>query len=133
MRAPRPSYVTGNFWRLFGYVRPYVWVFLLAVLLSAVVGVLEAVPMALLGAIVDALKLGASLPVAALPEGGNPVELVKHALPSGPRFWPVLAITLIAITLCKVTAEYAANLLMTRTGLKVVVKLRRQLYDHILR
>ena len=49
------------------------------------------------------------------------------------RLGDLLAGTLVAITLVKGLSEYASNMLMTSTGLKVVTRLRRQLYEHILR
>jgi ATP-binding cassette, subfamily B, bacterial MsbA len=136
MTASEPHQVRGSFTRLFAYVRPYAWVFALAVVLSAVVGALEAVPMALIGAIVDGLNLSVGPAGAAgLPEaaGFSPVQIVRAVLPSGEAFWPAIAATLVAVTVLKGAAEYAANLLMTGTGLKIVVRLRRQLYEHVLR
>jgi subfamily B ATP-binding cassette protein MsbA len=131
MQAPRQQIHRGDFWRLFAYVRPYVWVFLLAVALSALVGVLETAVPALVALVVDKLQAGAEAPAAAA--WWDPIQLVRGVFPEGPAFWPALAVGLVALTLCKGAAEYAGNMLMTGTGLKVVLRLRRQLYDHILR
>ncbi len=122
----------GEFWRLFGYVRPHLPTFLLAVVLTALVGGLETVVTALVIPLVDGLKSGADgLTVAA--SGGSLSGTIRGLFPDGAAYWPALAVTLVVITGCKGAAEYAANMLMTSTGLAVVTRLRRQLYEHVLR
>lgn len=122
----------GDFLRLFGYVRPYLWSFLLAVLLTAMVGVLEAVVTALVVPMVDMLNaVGQStIPVAGRFDIG---ALLRDIFPSGSRYWIALAATLVVVTACKGIAEYAANMLMTKTGLRVVVQIRCDLYNHVIR
>ena len=128
--ARQPS--RSEFWRLFGYVRPHLPVFLLAVVLTALVGGLETLVTALVIPLVDGLKGGAGgLEVAG---GGSWVtRAIRGLYPEGSAYWPALAGSLVVITVFKGTAEYASNMLMTRTGLKVVTHLRRELFEHILR
>jgi subfamily B ATP-binding cassette protein MsbA len=116
--------------RLFAYVRPHLWAFVLAVLLTALVGVLEAAVTALVVPLVDELGLAAT--GSAQTGSASLAGLFRELLPAGAAYWPALAATLIVITVGKGVAEYSANMLMTGTGLKVVVRLRRQLYEHIL-
>jgi subfamily B ATP-binding cassette protein MsbA len=121
----------GEFWRLFGYVRPHLPAFLLAVVLTALVGGLETVVTALVIPLVDGLKTGAE-GLAVTGQGGGVSRFVRDLFPAGAAYWPALAATLVAIAACKGVAEYAANMLMTTTGLRVVTRLRRQLFDHVL-
>jgi subfamily B ATP-binding cassette protein MsbA len=121
----------GEFRRLFGYVRPHLLTFLTAVVLTALVGGLETVITALVIPLVDGLKTGDSLTVSA--QTGGISGAIRGLFPAGASYWPVLAGALVVITATKGVAEYSANMLMTRTGLHVVTRLRRQLFDHILR
>jgi ATP-binding cassette, subfamily B, bacterial MsbA len=107
-------------------------VFLFAVALTALVGLLETVVTAMVIPLVDGLKTGADgVTVAA---GGSWLtQSVRGLFPAGAAYWPALAGMLVAVTALKGTAEYASNMLMTRTGLKVVTRVRRQLYEHVLR
>lgn len=124
----------SEFLRLFAYVRPHAAVFVLAVFLTALVGGLETVVTALVIPLVDGLK---SSPQDSLALGAAGTQgltgFIRGIFPTGAAYWPMLAGSLVVITLVKGLSEYASNMLMTRTGLKVVTRLRRQLYEHILR
>ena len=109
----------GEFRRLFGYVRPHLPTFLVAVALTALVGGLETVITAMVIPLVDGLKIGSEGLVVAEGAGGVS-RLVRSLFPAGPAYWPVLAGALVVITAVKGSAEYAANMLMTSTGLSVV-------------
>ena len=120
----------GEFWRLFAYVRPYAGLFVVAVLLTALVGVLEAVVTALIIPLVDAIE-GVGVGDAASPF--NLSHFVRSIFPEGTGYWVALSASLVLLTAAKGLAEYGANMIMSSTGLKIVTRLRRQLYDHILR
>jgi len=122
----------GQFIRLFRYVKPYLGVFLLAVLLTALVGALETVVTALVIPLVDGLSAAGGAAIANGPRTGMST-FIRGLFPTGTAYWPVLAASLVVITATKGLAEYTSNMLMTRTGLKVVTTLRRQLYQHILK
>jgi subfamily B ATP-binding cassette protein MsbA len=128
MSGPERRDSHSDFLRLFAYVRPYAPLFVLAVFLTALVGLLEAVVTALVVPLVDAIEGSA---VSTGPFDFLPV--IRSIFPEGTGYWPALAATLVAITCVKGLAEYGANMIMTGTGLKIVTKLRRQLYDHVLR
>jgi ATP-binding cassette, subfamily B, bacterial MsbA len=134
MREGGHSRYGSDFARLFGYVRPYLWTFLFAVVLTALVGLLETVPMILIAPLVDGLNFTAGAVVAGTGAGFDPAALVRSLLPdpSTGSYWLALASLLVANSLVKGSAEYGSNLLMTGTGVKIVVRLRRQLYDHVL-
>lgn len=132
MAGPTQQPSRSDFWRLFGYVRPHLAKFLIAVLLTALVGGLETLVTALVIPLVDGLKSGGdTLTVAA--QGTSLTRAIRGLFPEGSSYWPVLAGTLVVVTSCKGLAEYASNMLMTSTGLRVVTRLRRQLYEHVLR
>jgi subfamily B ATP-binding cassette protein MsbA len=109
-------------------LRPYGALFTLAFILMSLVAVFEAGRTALVKSIIDTLS-----PATALPAGlGSRVD-VHHYLPEGTNALPVIAALLVLFTLVKGLSEYASNVLMWRVGVKVVVRLRERLYDHILR
>jgi len=127
-------YTRGEFLRLFAYVRPHAGAFVLAVMLTALVGALETIVTALVIPLVDGLSSSAAGGLGVGAEGSTGLGgFLSGLFPSGPRYWPVLAGTLVLITFVKGASEYSSNMLMTRTGLRVVTRLRRQLYEHILR
>jgi ATP-binding cassette, subfamily B, bacterial MsbA len=125
----------GDFGRLFGYVQPYLWSFLLAVFLTALVGLLETIPMVLIAPLVDGLNFTAGAGVVGATSGFDIAGFVRSILPDPATggYWFALASLLVVNSLVKGSAEYGSNLLMTGTGVKVVVRLRRQLYDHVLK
>src|SRR3954464_8270118 len=90
----------GEFWRLFGYVRPHLPAFLLAVVLTALVGGLETVVTALVIPLVDGLKTGAE-GLAVTGQGGGVSRFVRDLFPAGAAYWPALAATLVAIAASK--------------------------------
>src|SRR6185369_10882314 len=90
----------GEFRRLFGYVRPHLPTFLLAVLLTALVGGLETVITALVIPLVDGLKSGeANLAVSA--QGSAASRAIRGLFPDGAGYWPALAASLVVITAFK--------------------------------
>src|SRR5689334_18674466 len=98
MSGANPGKSKGEFWRLFAYVKPFAWVFVCAVLLTAVVGMLEAVVTALVVPLVDALKSGGAAavePVGQFDLSGR----LRGFFPEGQAYWPTLAAALVGITL----------------------------------
>jgi len=132
----------NDFARLLRYVRPYAGNFLLALLLTALVGLFETATRAVVVPIFDRLSPAGSTPPAGQPGAllnapsdkllRDSVLDLNNYLPAGDLGWYLLILLLIFIAVGKGASFYFSNLLMSSIGLKVVVTLRQQLYEHIL-
>lgn len=58
---------------------------------------------------------------------------VANYFPKGVNAWPIIASLLVVFTLIRGLSEYLSSVLMWRIGVSVVVRLRQQLYDHVLK
>ncbi|CAN5812721.1 lipid A export permease/ATP-binding protein MsbA [soil metagenome] len=113
--------------RLLKYLRPHWGTFTLATLAMLLVGVLESAIGALIVPIFDQ----------AFAQGGGertPTLFgLQHIIPpSGLEAWKIISILLLAFTLIKGIAEYFSTYLMARIGQSAVLKLRQDLYSHLL-
>src|SRR3981081_4741848 len=125
-RPPRP--IT----RLLRYVLPYWWQFLVSVTLMALVGLLDAGRVLLIGPIFDRVLNPGSQ--------GRTIQLFK--LPGTERFlnlqrlvpshfqnpWTVVAFALVAATVLKGIFDYAGTSLVNCAGCGVITELRDDLY-----
>jgi subfamily B ATP-binding cassette protein MsbA len=118
--------------RLLGYLKPYIGVFVVAVVLMNVVAVLEGAIRALLIPISDSL-LAASGAVQHVPRANNLIDFQAYLPADSRSSMSLIAVLLIAFTAGKGVAEYFSNYLMARVGQRAVFDLRCSLYDHILR
>jgi ATP-binding cassette, subfamily B, bacterial MsbA len=130
-RPPRP--IT----RLLRYVLPYWWPFLASVALMALVGLLDASRVLLIGPIFDRVLNPGSQ--------GRTIQLFK--LPGTERFlnlqqlvpshfqnpWTVVAFALVAATVLKGIFDYAGTYLVNYAGFGMITDLRDDLYNAILR
>src|SRR5216684_132271 len=130
-RPPRP--IT----RLLRYVLPYWWQFLVSVALMALVGLLDAGRVLLIGPIFDRVLNPGSQ--------GRTIQLFK--LPGTERFlnlqqlvpshfqnpWTVVAFALVAATVLKGIFDYAGTYLVNFAGFGMITDLRDDLYNAILR
>jgi len=117
--------------RLFGYLRPHIGLFLLAILLMHVVALSEGVIRALLVPISDGL-LAASGALRAVPRANNLIDFQRYLPLNTEGSWYLIAVLLIAFTAVKGIADFFSNYVMARVGQKAVFDLRTSLYDHIL-
>ncbi len=112
--------------RLLGYLKPHSGTFALATFAMLLVGLLESAIGALIVPIVDQ----------ALAQDGRQTETLfglQYFIPeSGLAAWKAISILLITFTLAKGVAEYFSTFLMARVGQSAVLKLRQDLYNHIL-
>ena len=112
--------------RLLGYLKPHSGTFALATFAMLLVGLLESAIGALIVPIVDQ----------ALAQDGRQTETLfglQHIIPkSGLEAWKTISILLITFTVAKGVAEYFSTFLMARVGQSAVLKLRQDLYNHIL-
>jgi ATP-binding cassette, subfamily B, bacterial MsbA len=116
-----------DFRRLLKYLRPHWPVFTLATLAMLLVGILESAIGGLIVPILDqAFVTGAG-------QRTSTIFGLQHLIPQAPlEAWKVISILLIAFTLAKGIAEYVSTYLMARIGQSAVLKLRQDLYKHLL-
>ncbi|MCS6886358.1 MAG: ABC transporter transmembrane domain-containing protein [Acidobacteriota bacterium] len=107
--------------RLLSYARPHAAKLALGILLTSLVGVFEAGRIALVEPIFDGLA-------------GNRPSLLRELLPLPQEsLWSTIAIMLVLLTLLRGMAFFFSGYLLTDVGQRVIVALRQQLYEHILR
>lgn len=113
--------------RLLKYLRPHWPIFLLATFAMILVGLLESATGAL---IVPIFKQAFSQ------GGGEPTPTLfglQRLIPAaGFGAWRMISILLVVFTVAKGIAEYTSTYLMARIGQSSVLKLRQDLYTHLL-
>ena len=120
----------NDLFRLFRYARPYTLALTVGILLTLVVGIFEAARIALVRPIFDGLA-GNSL-------ASNPTSQITsfsyltEYLPQINQ-WSTIALLLLVFTLLKGIALFCSGYLLTYVGQKIIVKLRQELYEHILK
>lgn len=112
--------------RLLRYLKPHRGTFALATFAMLLVGLLESAIGALIVPIFDQ----------AFAQDGRRTETLfglQHIIPqSGLAAWKTISILLLTFTLAKGVAEYFSTFLMARVGQSAVLKLRQDLYSHLL-
>src|SRR5918995_5262484 len=112
--------------RLLGYLKPHSGTFALATFAMLLVGLLEIAIGALIVPIFDQ----------AFAQDGRRTETLfglQNIIPeSGLAAWKTISILLLTFTLAKGVAEYFSTYLMARIGQSAVLKLRQDLYRHVL-
>jgi subfamily B ATP-binding cassette protein MsbA len=131
LRPPRP--IT----RLLRYVLPYWGPFLASVVLMAMVGLLEAGRLLLIGPIFDqVLKPGSqekTIPLFKLPGSERFLDLQQLVPSHFHNPWTVVAFALVAATALKGIFDYAGTYLVNYAGFGMITDLRDDLYNAILR
>ncbi len=113
--------------RLLKYLRPHWPIFTVAILAMLVVGILET---AIGGLIVPILDQAF---VTGVGQRTPTIFGLQHLIPQAPLgAWKMISILLIVFTLGKGIAEYVSTYLMARIGQSAVLKLRQDLYSHLL-
>jgi len=113
--------------RLLKYLKPHWPIFTVATFAMLLVGILESATGALIVPIFDqAFTQNGSQKTATL-------FGLQHLIPQDPfGAWKMISILLIIFTLAKGVAEYLSTYLMARIGQLSVLKLRQDLYNHLL-
>lgn len=113
--------------RLLRYIKPHWETFALATLAMLVVGLLEIAIGSLIVPIFDqALTPGAG-------QRTQTLFGLQRIIPnSGLAAWKIISLLMIVFTLAKGIAEYFSTFLMARIGQSAVLKLRQDLYAHLL-
>ena len=130
-RPPRPIA------RLLRYVLPYWWQFLVSVALMAMVGLLDAGRLLLIGPIFDrVLNPGSqekTIPLFKLPGSERFLNLQQLVPSHFHNPWTVVAFALVAATVLKGSFDYAGTYLVNYAGFGMITDLRDDLYNAILR
>ncbi len=128
---------TRQLTRLLRYVLPYWWQFLASVALMAVVGLLDAFRVLLIGPIFDRVlnpaSQGRTIQLFKLP-GTERIFYLQQLVPSHfQNPWTVVAFALVAATVLKGIFDYAGTYLVNYAGFGMITDLRDRLYNSILR
>ncbi|MBI4850290.1 MAG: ATP-binding cassette domain-containing protein [Acidobacteria bacterium] len=115
--------------RLLRYARPYSITLIAGILLTSLVGLFEAARIALVGPIFDSLA-GNQLTNSVTQS--NIFSYLNSFLPQINQ-WSSIAVLLLIFTLLKGIALFFSGYLLTYVGQKIIVKLRQELYEHILK
>jgi ATP-binding cassette, subfamily B, bacterial MsbA len=130
-RPPRPIS------RLLHYVLPYWWQVLASVTLMAMVGLLDAGRVLLIGPIFDrVLNPGAqekAIPLFKVPFTDSFLNLQQLVPSHFQNPWTVVAFALVAATVLKGMFDYAGTYLVNYAGFGMITDLRDDLYNAILR
>jgi subfamily B ATP-binding cassette protein MsbA len=130
-RPPRPVP------RLLRYALPYWWLVLTSVVLMAMVGLLDAGRVLLIGPIFDRVlnpgSQGRTLQLFRLPGTGRFLNLQQLVPSHFQNPWTVVAFALVAATVLKGIFDYIGTYLVNYAGFGMITDLRDDLYNAILR
>jgi subfamily B ATP-binding cassette protein MsbA len=122
--------------RLLGYMRPYLFYWIVSVVLMALVGALAAFRILLIKPIIDNVLSAASSPDKVLnfviPHTHYHVNLQAFLPHHFHNAWTVVAVALIGSALIKSPADYLGTLLSNKAGFGMVTDLRNDLYNSLL-
>jgi subfamily B ATP-binding cassette protein MsbA len=123
--------------RLIRWVRPYRWHLVGGVLMMIGVGFFEAVTALLIGPIFDRVldpqAPDSTVALLTIPYLNATVYLDRLLPEWIHNVWTVVAVFIVGVALGKAICEYAANYLINLVGFSVIMDLRNQLYERIIR
>jgi len=123
--------------RLIRYVAPYWWQLLSSVVLMALVGLLDAFRVLLVGPVLDRVlnpSTGSNnIRLFTIPNSGHAVYLQQFVPSQFHNAWTIVAYALVASTILKGIFDYAGTYLVNYAGFSMITDLRNNLYDSILR
>ena len=123
--------------RLIRYVAPYWWQLLSSVLLMALVGLLDAFRVLLVGPVLDRVLNPSSgsegIRLFTVPKTGQTIYLQEFVPSHFHNAWTIVAYALVASTILKGIFDYVGTYLVNYAGYGMITDLRNNLYDSILR
>jgi subfamily B ATP-binding cassette protein MsbA len=123
--------------RLIRYVAPYWWQLLSSVLLMALVGLLDAFRVLLVGPVLDRVlnpSTGSNnIRLFTVPKTDHAIYLQQFVPSHFHNAWTIVAYALVASTVLKGIFDYAGTYLVNYAGFGMITDLRNNLYDSILR
>jgi subfamily B ATP-binding cassette protein MsbA len=136
-RTPAQPHPSRPVTRLLHYVLPYWWPLLASVTLMALVGLLDAGRVLLIGPIFDRVlnpsSQGRAIPPFRLPGTARYIDLQQLVPSHFHNPWTVVAFALVAATVLKGIFDYAGTYLLNYAGFGLITDLRDDLYNAILR
>src|SRR5579862_9618894 len=135
MAAPREP--MRQLTRLIRYVTPYWWQLVSSVLLMALVGLLDAFRVLLVGPVLDRVlnpSTGSdNISLFTIPHSHHTIYLQKFVPSHFHNAWTVVAYAFVASTILKGIFDYAGTYLVNYAGYGLITDLRNSLYSSILR
>ena len=123
--------------RLVRYVGPYWWQLLFSVLLMALVGLLDAFRVLLVGPVLDRVLNPSSgsndIRLFTIPKTTHSIYLQQFVPSHFHNAWTIVAYALVASTILKGIFDYVGTYLVNYAGFGMITDLRNNLYDSILR
>ena len=123
--------------RLIRYVAPYWWQLLSSVVLMALVGLLDAFRVLLVGPVLDRVlnpSTGSNnIRLFTIPRTDHAIYLQQFVPSHFHNAWTIVAYALVASTVLKGIFDYAGTYLVNYAGFGMITDLRNNLYDSILR
>jgi ATP-binding cassette, subfamily B, bacterial MsbA len=123
--------------RLLRYVAPYWWQLLSSVALMALVGLLDAFRVLLIGPIFDRVLNPASqsqnIQLFKIPGGDRAVYLQQFVPSHFQNAWTIVAVCLVGATILKGIFDYVGTYLVNYAGFGMITDMRDELYNSILR
>ncbi len=123
--------------RLLRYVLPYSWLLFTSVVFMALVGLLDAGRVLLIGPIFDRVlnpgSQGRTIQLFRLPGSARFLNLQELVPSHFQNPWTVVAFALVAATILKGIFDYAGTYLVNYVGFRMITDLRDDLYNAILR
>ncbi len=136
-RTPAQPHPSRPIARLLHYALPYWWQVLASVMLMALVGLLDAGRVLLIGPIFDSVLKPDSqektIPLFKLPGSGRFLDLQQLVPSHFHNPWTMVAFALVAATILKGIFDYIGTLLVNYAGFGMITDLRDDLYNAILR
>jgi len=136
-RTPAQPHPSRPIARLLHYALPYWWQVLASVTLMALVGLLDAGRVLLIGPIFDSVLKPDSqektIPLFKLPGSGRFLDLQQLVPSHFHNPWTMVAFALVAATILKGIFDYIGTLLVNYAGFGMITDLRDDLYNAILR
>jgi len=123
--------------RLLRYVRPYWWRLLSSVTLMALVGLLDAFRVLLIGPIFDRVLNPSSqshnIQLFKMPGSDTAVYLQQFVPSHFQNAWTIVAVSLVGATILKGIFDYLGTYLVNYAGFGMITDMRDELYNSILR
>lgn len=123
--------------RLIRYVAPYWWQLLSSVVLMALVGLLDAFRVLLVGPVLDRVlnpSTGSNnIRLFTIPNSNHAVYLQQFVPSHLHNAWTIVAYALVVSTILKGIFDYTGTYLVNYAGFGMITDLRNKLYDSILR
>jgi subfamily B ATP-binding cassette protein MsbA len=116
-----------DFRRLLKYLRPHLTIFIFAVIAMILMALFELATLALLTPLLDQFQQNTA-------QNSWTLFNLQELIPQKPWYqaWLTISVLLLIFTICKGIGSYFSAYLMSKIGQSVVLRLRQELYTHLL-